>query len=213
MFTLPNFSRLILCRLKLGSWVIYYPSVIVCSVLMAEPGRVAELTKLFEGTRHYYSPGTDTVSFPTSVGGYSANVEPGLLRRRFREAVESELPPAKRLRMDVPYGPFTAPSPAGKVYDVNALWKKIMKNEREHRAARALKRPLDAYQRDFFAIFPHYLPYHVDGYPIRLTYEEKKLWNRIKPRRRRARGYVFGKFQRKRRYTPRRRARMYRRRK
>ena len=49
------------------------------------------------------------------------------------------------------------------------------------RKPRRQGRSLDAYQRAFFAVFPHYLPYHVEGYPIRLTFQERELWNRVKP--------------------------------
>lgn len=80
------------------------------------------------------------------------------------------------------YGPFTVPSPSGAMpYDLNALWREINDREVGARKTRRSARTLDAYQRAFFATFPEKLPLHVEGYPIRLTYEERELWNRVKP--------------------------------
>jgi len=90
------------------------------------------------------------------------------------------------------YGPFTVPAPSGgQPYDLGALWREINGREVAARKSRRDSRSLDAYQRAFFGTFPDLLPLHVEGYPIRLTYEQRELWNRVKPagRKRMARRY------------------------
>lgn len=147
---------------------------------MAEPGTVSELRKFYDN--FYKSLGSKSLRgpIPGAAKRYRENVAEATIealskRRRTGEA-----------RME--YGPFTVPAPEGGMpYDVKALWHEINNREVKARAQRSAGRTLDAYQRAFFATFPHYLPYHVNGYPIRLTYSEKALWNRVKPARRRRR--------------------------
>jgi len=130
---------------------------------MAEPGTVSRLKRFYE----------DAI---TGVPDYR---EP-LAKRRFFGYDTTTVYPNTRSMDSV--GPFTVPSPGGSgVYDVQALWRQINNQEVAARKTRRNSRSLDAYQRAFFAVFPDKLPLHVEGYPIRLSFQERELWNRVKP--------------------------------
>ena len=102
--------------------------------------------------------------------------------KRLRAGIGAAEPPLKRRSIMDSVGPFTVPAPDGSMpYDVKELWREINNRETAARKTRRQGRSLDAYQRAFFAVFPHYLPYHVEGCPIRLTFQERELWNRVKP--------------------------------
>jgi len=83
------------------------------------------------------------------------------------------------------FSPYSVGAPpGGRLQNLRELWNNINARDVAARLKRNQNKTLSVYQRAFFSTFPHYLPYHEQGYPIRLTFEERELWNRVKPRSR-----------------------------